>query len=93
MIKIIEIKNGTGRFANLYYPVLDMDGEKFACSCITGDKDTEFAPVVEYLEDEIWTQFESENRYGLAFYACGYDGNAQQEFIKHCEARFGVGVF
>lgn len=93
MMKIIDVKNGTGRFENVYYPVLDMDGESFACACITGNKDTDFGPVVAYLEDEIWDQFESENNYGLAFFACGYDGNAQQAFIQHCEERFGVGVF
>lgn len=93
MIKIIDVKNGTGRFENVYYPVLDMDGESFACLCITGNKDTDFAPVVAYLEDKIWDQFESEHNYGLAFFACGYDGNAQQKFIQHCEERFGVGVF
>lgn len=93
MIQIIDVQNGTGRFENIYYPVLDMGGESFACSCITGSKDTDFGPVVEYLEDEIWTQYESENPCGIAFYVCGYDGNAQQEFIKHCEERFGVGVF
>lgn len=93
MIKILEVKNGTGRFENIYYPVLDMNGERFSCVCITGDKNTDFAPIVEYLEDEIWSQFESEDNYGLSFFACGYDGNAQQKFAEYCEERFGVCVF
>ena len=35
---------------------------------------------------------DAENNYGLAFYACGYDGKAQQEFISSW-AEEGVSVF
>ena len=37
-------------------------------------------------------QADEENNYGLAFYACGYDGKAQQEFISSW-AEEGVSVF
>ena len=41
--------------------------------------------IADKLEDE-------ENNYGLAFYACGYNGQAQQEFISSWEEE-GVAVF
>lgn len=37
-------------------------------------------------------QADEKNNYGLAFYACGYDGKAQQEFISSW-AEEGVSVF
>lgn len=33
------------------------------------------------------------NNFGLAYYACGYDGKAQTEFVKHYADEFGVEVF
>ena len=48
---------------------------------------------VEEWGDIIEEQMEdTENNYGLAFYARGYDGQAQQSFIKYWKER-GVSVF
>ena len=43
----------------------------------------------DVIEDQ---QADKENNYGLAFYVCGYDGKAQQEFISSW-AEEGVSVF
>ena len=43
---------------------------------------------LELLED----YHNSENNYGIAFYACGYNGPAQQEFVQSW-AEVGVKVF
>ena len=47
---------------------------------------------MEACGDLIADQQADENNYGLAFYACGYDGKAQQEFISSW-AEEGVSVF
>lgn len=63
----------------LYYPCGEnlKDVKAFVEAC--GDL------IADKLADE-------ENSYGLAFYACGYDGKAQQEFISSW-AEEGVSVF
>lgn len=33
------------------------------------------------------------NNFGLAYYACGFDGQAQSEFVKYYADEFGVDVF
>lgn len=43
----------------------------------------------DLIEDQ---QADEEANYGLAFYACGYDGKAQQDFIESW-AELGVSVF
>ena len=42
--------------------------------------------LIEYQQED------EENNYGLAFYACGYNGQAQQDFIESW-AEEGVSVF
>lgn len=62
----------------LFYPCGNLKGVKaFVEAC--GD----------LIEDQ---QADDENNYGLAFYACGYNGKAQQDFIKSWE-EIGVWVF
>lgn len=62
----------------LYYPCGELKGVKaFVEAC--GNI------IADKLADE-------ENSYGLAFYACGYDGKAQQDFIESW-AEQGVSVF
>lgn len=62
----------------LFYPCGDLKGVKaFVEAC--GDI------IADKLADEA-------NNYGLAFYACGYNGEAQQDFIKSWE-EIGVWVF
>ena len=41
---------------------------------------------------EMERYFDDEDRYGIAFYACGYNGPAQQEFVEGW-AEVGVKVF
>ena len=38
--------------------------------------------VAQELLDLIKEQFADDRHYGLAFYACGYDGKAQQRFAQ-----------
>lgn len=62
----------------LFYPCGDLKGVKaFVEAC--GD-------LIEYQQED------EENNYGLAFYACGYNGQAQQDFIESW-AEEGVSVF
>ena len=42
--------------------------------------------------DILFQKLESEENYGLAFYACGYNGQAQQEYIDYWEKQ-GLTVF
>ena len=42
--------------------------------------------------DILIQKLESEENHGLAFYACGYNGQAQQEFISYWEKQ-GLSVF
>ena len=72
--------------------VITKDGEKFAPFYPFGDLKVvkEFVNynldiLLEKLEDE-------ENNYGLAFYACGYNGDAQQDFWKYWRDK-GLSVF
>lgn len=43
-------------------------------------------------KDILEEKMESESNYGLAFFACGYDGQYQQDFIEYWDER-GVSVF
>lgn len=36
---------------------------------------------------------DTEHNYGILFYACGYDGDAQQRLQEEIEEEFGVFVF
>lgn len=48
--------------------------------------------VEGYLDDVIRKIEDVEHNYGLAFYVCGFNGDAQSDFIKSC-AESGVFVF
>lgn len=48
--------------------------------------------VEGYLDDIIRKIEDVEHNYGLAFYVCGFNGDAQSDFIKSC-AESGVFVF
>ena len=41
--------------------------------------------ILEQIDD-------TENNYGLAFYACGYDGQAQTNFVNYWEKK-GLNIF
>jgi gp17 len=71
-----------------WHPVTD-DGEilVYPCGDLKGVK--EF--VAEY-KDLLEIQHNSDDNYGLAFYECGYNGQAQQEFIESW-AEIGVAIF
>lgn len=67
----------TGEGEILVYPCGDLKGVK------------EF--VATY-GDLLEIQHNSDDNYGLAFYECGYNGQAQQEFIESW-AEIGVAIF
>ena len=78
-------------------------GTGFQWHPVTNEGDVLFYPCGENLEDvEAFVEAcgdlieeklaDEENNYGLAFYACGYNGKAQQDFIKSW-AEQGVSVF
>ena len=48
--------------------------------------------VESYLDDIIRKIEDVEHNYGLAFYVCGFNGDAQSDFIKSC-AEADVFVF
>ena len=73
-IKVVRTDN-LSSFDNIFFPVLDMDGSEFYCVCITGNKDTDFQPIVDYLTDIIWRQYRSPHNYGLAYFASGYNSD------------------
>lgn len=68
----------------------------------TGEKISPYYPysssldsLKEFVEsylDDIIRKIEDEHNYGLAFYVCGFNGDAQSDFIKSC-AESGVFVF
>lgn len=85
------------------YVYENIAGTGFMWHPVTDEGDVLFYPCGENLEavkafveacgDIIADKLEdTEHNYGLAFYACGYDGKAQQEFISSW-AEEGVSVF
>lgn len=46
--------------------------------------------MIDLVQEQI---ADTENNYGLAFYACGYDGEAQQRFCQYYQDEYGVRVF
>lgn len=71
-----------------WHPVTDDDEILlYPCGDLKGVK--EF--VAEY-KDLLEIQHNSDDNYGLAFYECGYNGQAQQEFIESW-AEIGVAIF
>lgn len=80
-------ENLTG-FGFNWHPVTDDDEILvYPCGDLKGVK--EF--VAEY-KDLLEIQYNSDENYGLAFYECGYNGKAQQEFVESW-AEIGVCIF
>lgn len=71
------------------YTYDNLAGTGFQWHPVTDEGDVLFYPCGDLIEDQL---ADKENNYGLAFYACGYDGKAQQEFISSW-AEKGVSVF
>ena len=75
-------------FGYNWHPVTDDDEILvYPCGDLKGVK--EF--VAEY-KDLLEIQLNSEDNFRLAFYECGYNGKAQQEFIESW-AEIGVCIF
>lgn len=82
---VYENLAGTGF---MWHPVTDEGDVLFyPCGELKGVK-----AFVEACGDIIADKLADENNYGLAFYACGYNGKAQQDFIESW-AEQGVSVF
>ena len=45
------------------------------------------------VEEAARADVEDGENYGLSFYACGYDGQAQQEFIQSFKEKYGAYIF
>ena len=76
-----------------YFPtvVITKDGEEFSPFYPFGS----FEGVKEFTRsnlDILLDKMDSDDNYGLAFYACGYNGNEQNEFCDYWRDR-GVSVF
>lgn len=57
-----------------------VDGQE---TTIYGEDKNKVEAVTKELIDLVREQFaDTENNYGLGFYACGYDGEAQQRFAQ-----------
>lgn len=48
--------------------------------------------LVDLIVDQILGAYNRGENYGLAFYACGYDGEEQTEFVKYYADEYGVDV-
>lgn len=71
--------------------VITKDGEEFSPFYPFGS----FEGVREFTRenlDILLDKMYSDDNYGLSFYACGYDGNAQNDFCDYWNSR-GVSVF
>ena len=71
------------------YTYDNLAGTGFQWHPVTDEGEVLFYPCGDLIADQ---QADEKNNYGLAFYACGYDGKAQQEFISSW-AEEGVSVF
>ena len=67
--------------------IATLNGEE---TSIYGESRAEVESVAQELVPLIKEQFADDRHYGLAFYACGYDGEAQQRF---CQSFGDVTVF
>ena len=65
----------------------------WACSIDGDDPEQVKRAAVDLLDVIVDQLMDSDNNYGLAFYACGYDGQAQTEFVKYYAEKYGVTVF
>ena len=71
------------------YVYENFTGTGFMWHPVTEEGDVLFYPCGDLIE---YQQEDEGNNYGLAFYACGYNGQAQQDFIESW-AEEGVSVF
>lgn len=65
----------------------------WVCSIDGNDPEQVKRAAVDLLDVIVDQLMDSDNNYGLAFYACGYDGQAQTEFVKYYAEKYGVTVF
>ena len=87
---------GYERASSYYYPLVRIEGEVVGIQCIRSFdamSNKHLKHVVGELSDVILQQFESSSNYGLCFYACGYDGSAQNDFARHYMVNYGIEVF
>lgn len=49
--------------------------------------------LLDVIADQIIGAYVKDENYGLAFYACGYDGLAQTDFVNYYADEYGVNVF
>lgn len=71
--------------------IATVDGHE---TTVYGEDKEKVEATAEDLIDLVQEQIaDTENNYGLAFYACGYDGRAQTDFIKYYADEYGVDVF
>lgn len=61
--------------------------------CISAEEPTHLREVVGELEEVIRSQILSETNYGLSFFACGYDSQAQHDFQQYFLDTFQVQVY
>lgn len=71
--------------------VITKDGEEFSPFYPFGSFEGAREFTRENL-DILLDKMYSDDNYGLSFYACGYDGNAQNDFCDYWNSR-GVSVF
>lgn len=68
------------KYDNRGFYIATVDGHE---TTIYGENKAEVEAVAQDLIDLVQEQIaDAENNYGLAFYACGYDGEAQQRFAQ-----------
>ena len=65
----------------------------WACDIDGNDPEQVKRAAVDLLDVTVDQLMDSDNNYGLAFYACGYDGQAQTAFQQYYAEKYGVKVF
>lgn len=65
----------------------------WSCDIDGNDPEQVKRAAVDLLDVIVNQLMDADNNYGLAFYACGYDGQAQTDFIKYYADEYGVEVF
>ena len=96
-MKAVEYVGYETKGANSYhYPLVRIDGEVIGVHCVRSwdmVNNKNLKHVVYELSDVILRRFDSESNYGLSFYACGYNGAAQQEFERYYLDEYGIELF
>lgn len=89
---LIEVKTNPSYFGYKYTAYLgpwpcDIDGdepEKVKLAAVD---------LLDVIVDQILGAYTKRENFGLAFYACGYDGRKQTDFIKYYADEYNVNVF